>query len=56
VGVIELVREPLWLLERAVVVGLRPRATHARPDPIAVALGQVPDHVAFLVPVMATSP
>jgi len=55
VRVVELGGEPLQLLERPVIVGVRPRATHAAEDRRAVALGQVAHHVAFLVHVMPTS-
>ena len=44
---IELVGEPGELLERALIVGLSPRAAHPRLDRRAVALGEVTEDVAF---------
>jgi hypothetical protein len=52
---IELGREPGQLLERPVVVGLLPRLAQPRLDRLAVALGEVVEHVSFLVLVIATS-
>ena len=54
--VVELVREPLQLLERSVVVGVRPGAPHTREDRRAVALGEMPDDIPLLMAIMATSP
>jgi hypothetical protein len=56
VGVIELDCERVELLECAVVVGLLPRPAEPRLDRLAVALGEVVEHVSLLVPIMATSP
>ena len=47
---LELVGEPLELLQRAWVVGLAPRFAHPRLDRRPVALGEMAEHVALLVP------
>jgi len=53
--VLELVREALQLLERAVKVGLRPGATEPSLDRWAVRLGEMVHDVPFFVNVMPTS-
>jgi hypothetical protein len=56
VGAVELVREALELLQRAVMVGLGPRLAQPGLDRWPVALGEMLEHVSLLVAVMATSP
>jgi hypothetical protein len=49
VRAVELEREPVELLERAVVVGVLPRRAESRLDRLAVALGEMVERVLLLV-------
>jgi hypothetical protein len=52
---VELERECVELLERAVVVGVFPRLAQPRLDCLAVALGEMVQDIAFFVLLMPTS-
>jgi hypothetical protein len=54
--VLELDSEAVQLLERLVVIGFLPRLGEPPLDWPAVGLGEMLEHVAFLVDVMGTSP
>jgi hypothetical protein len=54
-GVVQLNRQCVELLERAVMVGLLPRPAQPRLDRVAVALEEMIKHIAFLVLLIATS-
>ena len=54
-GAVELERQGVELLERAVVIDLGPCATQANLDRLTVALGEMIEDVAFLVLLIATS-
>jgi len=53
---LQLTGERRELLERPLVVGLRPRPAQPALDEISITLGEVIEDVALLVDLMATSP
>jgi hypothetical protein len=54
-GTVELERQAGQLLERDVVIGLRPGPAQPRLDSLPVPLGEMIQNISFLVAIIATS-